>query len=78
MPSAFDSLQAISRSKSAGREPLAVIGIGCRLPGEIDSASAYWDALLNGLNAICDVPDDRWNHSRFHDTNPEKFGCIRH
>lgn len=51
MPSGFDSLQTRLSSKSAGHEPLAVIGIGCRLPGEIDSASAYWTALLSGLNA---------------------------
>jgi acyl transferase domain-containing protein/NADPH:quinone reductase-like Zn-dependent oxidoreductase/surfactin synthase thioesterase subunit/NADP-dependent 3-hydroxy acid dehydrogenase YdfG len=59
------------------REPLAVIGIGCRFPGGIDSPSACWKALLRGINAIRDVPDDRWNHARFHDTNPEKSGCIR-
>ncbi len=59
------------------REPLAVIGIGCRFPGGIDSPTAYWDALLRGINAICNVPDDRWNHERFHDTNPEKMGSIR-
>ena len=59
------------------REPLAVVGIGCRLPGGIDSPTAYWNALLAGINAIRDVPEDRWIHSRFHDTNPEKFGSIR-
>ena len=59
------------------REPLAVIGIGCRFPGGIDSPTAYWDALLRGLNAICDVPDDRWKHERFHDTSSEKVGYIR-
>src|ERR1700722_18286019 len=58
------------------REPLAVVGIGCRLPGGIDSPAAFWDALLNGVNAIRDVPEDRWIHSRFHDTNTEKAGCI--
>jgi acyl transferase domain-containing protein/NADPH:quinone reductase-like Zn-dependent oxidoreductase/surfactin synthase thioesterase subunit/NADP-dependent 3-hydroxy acid dehydrogenase YdfG len=61
----------------AQREPLAVIGIGCRLPGGIDSPEALWDALLRGVNAIRDVPADRWKHSRFHDTNPEKSGSIR-
>src|SRR5260221_5035203 len=59
------------------REPIAVVGIGCRFPGGIDSPTAYWSALLGGLDAIRDVPDDRWKHSQFHDTDPEKFGCIR-
>jgi acyl transferase domain-containing protein len=58
------------------REPLALIGIGCRLPGAIESPVAFWDALLAGLDGIRDVPADRWNHSRFHDTDPEKSGCI--
>ncbi len=61
----------------AAREPLAVVGIGCRLPGGIDSPASYWNALLAGLDAIRDVPGDRWNHARFHDPNGEKFGTIR-
>ncbi len=77
MPSGFKLPQPLSDLNVAAREPLAVIGIGCRLPGDINSPSAFWEALLEGRNAICDVPEDRWNHSRFHDTNPEKFGCIR-
>lgn len=70
---ALNSVQHLVRQ----REPLAVIGIGCRLPGGIDSPVVFWDALLRGVNAIRDVPDDRWKHARFHDTNPEKSGSIR-
>lgn len=33
--------------------------------------------MLGGINAIRDVPEDRWTHDRFHDTNSEKVGCIR-
>ncbi len=77
MPVSSEPQNPISDVNSYHREPLAVIGIGCRLPGGINSAVAFWDALLRGIDAICDVPDDRWKHSRFHDTNPEKFGCIR-
>jgi acyl transferase domain-containing protein/NADPH:quinone reductase-like Zn-dependent oxidoreductase/surfactin synthase thioesterase subunit len=72
---AFLSLQT-PHTKSE-REPLAVVGIGCRFPGGIDSPTAYWAALLGGTDAIRDVPEDRWLHSRFHDTNPDKAGAIR-
>ena len=61
----------------SGREPLAVVGIGCRFPGGIDSPAVYWDALLRGVNAIREVPEDRWKHSRFFDADPDKAGCIR-
>ena len=77
MPSNPDSRYPGARSDRPQREPLAVIGIGCRLPGGIDSPAAFWDALLRGFDGIRDVPEDRWRHSRFHDTNPEKTGCIR-
>ena len=60
MPVSSDSQNPVPQVDSSHREPLAVIGIGCRLPGGINSAVEYWDALLRGLNAICDVPDDRW------------------
>ena len=78
MSSSLDPPNSISkRNPRPPREPLAVIGIGCRFPGGIDSPASYWDALLAGVDAICDVPQDRWNHERFHDTNPEKSGSIR-
>src|SRR5436190_20364982 len=77
MPSPLHSSGQARYADQPAREPLAIVGIGCRLPGGIDSPESYWKALLEGLNAIRDVPDDRWKHARFHDTNPEKFGCIR-
>ena len=77
MPPSLDPPNPVCHSDQIAREPLAVIGIGCRFPGGINSSAAFWDALLQGVNAICDVPGDRWNHDRFHDTNPEKSGCIR-
>ncbi len=73
----FDSSKTISNAAPPQREPLAVIGIGCRFPGGIDSPITCWNALLAGVNGIRDVPDARWKHALFHDTNPEKSGCIR-
>lgn len=77
MPSCLQRPPSSLRSGRAQREPLAVIGIGCRLPGGINSPSSLWEALLKRVDAIRDVPDDRWHHDRFHDTDPEKSGCIR-
>ena len=77
MPPLFDPPNSSLPRDAQQREPLAVIGIGCRFPGGLNSPMAFWDALLRGHNGIREVPDDRWKHSRFHDTNPEKAGCIR-
>ncbi len=58
----------LEREKS---EPIAVVGIGCRLPGGVDSADAYWDLLRNGVDAIREVPRDRWDIDEYYDANPD-------
>ncbi len=57
-------------------EPLAIIGIGCRFPGETDSPVAFWELLRNGADAIVDVPGDRWDIRRFYDPDPGKPGRM--
>ncbi|WP_445166123.1 type I polyketide synthase [Mycolicibacterium sp. Dal123E01] len=59
-----------------GRSPLAIVGVGCRLPGGADSADALWTLLRNEIDATCDVPESRWNANRYHDPNPSKVGKI--
>jgi acyl transferase domain-containing protein/acyl carrier protein len=59
-----------------GREPLAIVGIGCRLPGGADSAERLWNLLCSETDATCDVPQTRWNAARYHDSNPSKVGKI--
>ncbi|MCK0174001.1 type I polyketide synthase [Mycolicibacterium sp. F2034L] len=43
-------------------EPVAVIGMACRLPGGIDSPERLWAALLRGANLVTEAPADRWEH----------------
>jgi acyl transferase domain-containing protein len=63
-------------SEDRGREPLAIVGIGCRLPGEADSAAGLWDLLCSETDATRVVPESRWNADRYHDPNPAKVGKI--
>ncbi|MFD3700875.1 type I polyketide synthase, partial [Streptomyces sp. NPDC058646] len=44
----------------AQSEPIAVIGMSCRLPGA-ESLPAFWDLLAGGSSAIGDAPADRWD-----------------
>jgi acyl transferase domain-containing protein len=55
---------------SSSREPIAIIGIGCRFPGAADSPAAFWKLLCDGVNAIRTIPPDRWNYKRFFDAEP--------
>ncbi|MCR6485182.1 acyltransferase domain-containing protein [Amycolatopsis sp. OK19-0408] len=41
-------------------EPIAIIGLGCRLPGGIDSPAAFWRFLESGGDGIGEVPEGRW------------------
>ena len=42
-------------------EPIAIVGIGCRLPGGVKGPDDLWDLLINGVDAITEVPKDRWH-----------------
>ncbi|OBH78921.1 polyketide synthase, partial [Mycobacterium scrofulaceum] len=50
--------------------PIAVIGMGCRLPGGIDSPEAFWQALLRGDDLVTEIPPDRWDVEDHYD--PER------
>ncbi|MER5356153.1 type I polyketide synthase [Kitasatospora sp. NPDC002551] len=56
-------------------EPIAVIGAGCRLAGDADSPSAYWDLLLSGRDGIGPMPQDRWEGYRA--IGPEHAAAVR-
>ncbi|WP_404953444.1 beta-ketoacyl synthase N-terminal-like domain-containing protein [Streptomyces sp. 147326] len=45
--------------------PIAVIGMGCRLPGAADPAQ-LWEALLAGRDLVTEVPADRWDVASFY------------
>jgi acyl transferase domain-containing protein/acyl carrier protein len=50
------------------KERIAIIGIGCRFPGGINNAEAFWKLLEEGRDAVSEVPADRWNVERFYDS----------
>ncbi len=65
--------------RPGGREPLAIVGIGCRFPGGVSNPEEYWQLLLHGVDAITDVPPDRWNAETYFDEDPAARGktCQR-
>ncbi len=54
------------------KEPLAIIGIGCRFPGGGNSPETFWKMLCAGTDAIAEIPADRWNIDSFYDPDPDK------
>ncbi|MGC0406157.1 phthiocerol/phenolphthiocerol synthesis type-I polyketide synthase A [Streptomyces sp. SAI-126] len=47
-------------TRATASEPVAVIGIGCRLPGGVHGPADYWRLLTDGVDAIGRIPEDRW------------------
>jgi len=66
-------LDALERAKS---EPIAIIGMGCRFPGGADNPEAFWQLLHDGVDAISEVPANRWDVDAYYDANPETPGKM--
>ena len=54
-------------SRIAAAEPVAVVGIGCRFPAGVVGPEAYWSLLADGVDAISEIPPDRWNADEYYD-----------
>ncbi len=63
------------QKKKGLKEPIAIIGIGCRFPGA-PSPQAFWQLLKNGVDAITEVPSDRWDIHSLYDENPATPGKM--
>lgn len=62
-PSTRPTSRAVRRSMPTASpdEPIAVVGMGCHFPGAPD-VDSYWRLLLDGRDAVTEVPPDRWDH----------------
>lgn len=56
------------------RAQLAIIGIGCRFPGNSNTPEQFWDLLKSGTDAIINVPKNRWDNRRFFSQNKNRQG----
>lgn len=58
-------------------EPVAIIGMSCRLSGTAQDPSSLWDMLVSGRTSWTPIPERRFNIEAFHDPSGEKAGTIR-
>jgi acyl transferase domain-containing protein/NAD(P)-dependent dehydrogenase (short-subunit alcohol dehydrogenase family)/acyl carrier protein len=55
---------------------IAIVGIGCRFPGGVETPSQFWDLLVTGRDGIVDMPEGRWDVRRFCDPDPAQPGRV--
>ncbi|MEU6670992.1 beta-ketoacyl synthase N-terminal-like domain-containing protein, partial [Streptomyces sp. NPDC046727] len=57
------------------QEPIAIVGMACRLPGGINTPDELWQLLAAGRDAVSAFPADRgWDLDRLFDADPDKAG----
>jgi acyl transferase domain-containing protein len=57
-------------------EPIAIVGMSCRLPGDVESLSDFWKMLCRAKSGWSKVPEDRFNAEAYNHPNPDKKGCF--
>ncbi|WP_067895705.1 type I polyketide synthase [Nocardia vaccinii] len=53
---------------------IAIVGIGCRFAGGIDSPDTFWDFVVDKRDGVVEIPADRWDYRRYYDPEPRTPG----
>ncbi|WP_394846829.1 SDR family NAD(P)-dependent oxidoreductase [Pendulispora brunnea] len=64
------------RANATSMEPVAIVGIACRLPGGVRSPEEFWSLLCEKRNGIREVPAERWNADAYFDEDPAAPGKM--
>ncbi|MFX0578207.1 type I polyketide synthase [Nocardia nepalensis] len=53
---------------------IAIVGIGCRYAGGIDSPDTFWEFVVDKRDGVVEIPGDRWDYRRYYDPDPRTPG----
>lgn len=63
-------------SDPARTDDVAIVGAGCRLPGGISDLDGFWRLLRDGVDAVGEVPEGRWDIGAYHSAERARPGRI--
>jgi acyl transferase domain-containing protein len=65
-----------NKKDSAALADIAVVGLGCRFPGDAKSPSEFYDMLMKGRTGWSEVPKDRFNIDAYWHPSYDRKGTI--
>ena len=74
--SSGNSFQSLVTGENALKEPIAIIGLGCRLPGGVSDPNSFWQMLKGGVSTRSEIPSERWDVNAYCGQTPAEPGKM--
>ncbi|MCA2219258.1 type I polyketide synthase, partial [Jidongwangia harbinensis] len=70
-----ETRRSLRESEAKTRDPIAVVGMACRFPGDVRSPEDLWEVVTAGADLVTGFPDDRdWDADALYDPDPDATG----
>jgi hypothetical protein len=66
----------VSSRPTPPQMPIAIVGMSCRLPGNVSTPGEFWEMLARARSGYSAIPKERFEVAPFHHPNPGKAGCA--
>ena len=60
----------------AKQSPIAIVGMSCRLPGNVTTPDEFWELCSRARSGWSEIPKERFEMASFYHPNPGKNGCF--
>ncbi|KUI60991.1 Lovastatin diketide synthase LovF [Cytospora mali] len=71
-----NSIPDTTSTRPSGPTPIAIVGMACRLSGNVCSSEDFWEMICRGRNGWSGIPEQRFSTAAYSHPNPEKKGAF--